>query len=136
MTNPVPLPGTPYNPVAVPQPLPGNPLSAFTTLDGAGNGTVQLGPQRVREHWQVENVGVSVETAIAEAQCSVNVGSPPANPGNFFGQTATGSTGDTCAVGEDIVTGQLVMVQWTGGDPGAIATATIYGTYSIGYAQH
>jgi hypothetical protein len=114
------------------QPLPGNPLSVFTTLDGSGNGSVQIGPQRVREHWQVEAVGVSVSTQVAEAQCSVNVGSPPANPGNFFGQTATGSTGDTCAVETDIVAGQLVMVRWIGGDAGAQATASIYGTFTFG----
>ncbi len=116
-----------------PNPLPGNPLAVSVILNGSGNGSVQIGPQRVREHWQVETVAVSVATQLAEAQCSVNVGSPPATPANFFGQTATGSTGDTCAVGTDIVTGQLVMVKWVGGDPGALATASIYGTYTIGY---
>lgn len=122
--------------MTTPLPLPGNPLSVFTTLDGSGNGSVQIGPQRTREHWQIEAVGVSVSTQVAEAQCSVNVGSPPANPGNFFGQTATGSTGDTCSVTTDIVVGQLVMVQWKGGDPGAIATATIYGTFTFGASPY
>lgn len=118
--------------MTTPQPLPGNPLNVHVTLDGSGNGSVQLGPQRVREHWQVDSVSVSVSTQVNEALASVNVGSPPANPGNFFGQSATGSTGDTCSVGQDIVAGQLVMVSWIGGDPGAVATASIYGTYSIG----
>lgn len=115
-----------------PQPLPGNPLTANVLLDVNGNGNIQIGPGRVREHWQVTSVGVSVATNKAEAQCSVNVGTPPANPSNFFGQTATGSTGDTCAVGIDIQTGQFIMVTWTGGDPGELATATVYGTYTIG----
>jgi hypothetical protein len=123
-----------------PLPLPGNPLSVSVLLNGSGNGSVSIGPQRVREHWQVQSVAVSVafpanqDKPTNESKCAVNVGSPPATPGNFYGQTPTGSTGDTCSVGTEILTGQLIIVTWTGGDPGELATAVITGTYTIGEA--
>lgn len=115
-----------------PYPFPGGGLRFTTILDGSGNGSIMQGPQRVREHWQVEAVGVEVTTLpiILEAQCKVAVGVPGGI--TTYGTSATGSTGDTCSVGQDIQTGQVVTATWKGGDAGAIATMTIFGTYTIG----
>jgi hypothetical protein len=117
--------------MSAPQPLPGNPLTFYVTLNGSGNGSITFGPSRVREHWQIASVGVSVATNTNEAVATVAVGSPQAP--TFFSKTLTGSTGANCTMGGmDIQSGQTVTVTWTGGDAGQVATATVYGTYSIG----
>lgn len=105
---------------------------ATVTLDGSGNGTAQLGPVRVREHWQLSGASVAVATHTLEATCKLYLGSAVA-PGTFIGQTATGSSGDTCALGgQDIQPGMYIWAVWTGGDVGAQATVTAIGTYSLG----
>jgi hypothetical protein len=111
--------------------------SASVTLDSNGNGTVSLGPQHVREHFQVDSASVAVaplagqSAPLKQAQCSVYVGTS-VNASTFFGTTVTGSTGDTCSVGQDIQTGQLVFAVWTGGDVGAVATMSLNGQRTIG----
>jgi hypothetical protein len=116
-----------------PLPLPGGAQTAQVTLDGSGNGQVSLGPTRAREHWQVSSVGVNVSTNNNEAQCSVFVGVPGGLFAQFYGQTVTGSTGDTCGMADtDVQPGQVVTAVWKGGDAGAIAVMTIFGTYTIG----
>lgn len=116
-----------------PLPLPGNPYSVSVELSTpGGNGTAVIGPTRVREHWQVTGIGVSVATNVQEAQCSVYIGGSP-DSATFLGTTAHGSTGDTCSVaGMDIQPGQSCWAVWTGGDAGSTATMTIFGTYTIG----
>jgi len=55
------------------------------------------------------------------------------NSTTFLGQTATGSTGDTCGFQSmDMQTGMRIFASWTGGDPESVATVVINGTYSIG----
>ena len=111
------------------------PLQQFAnvTLDTNGNGTAQLGPSRVREHWQAVAVYVETTTPIVnESKCELYVGATPI-PSQQFSTTGSGSSGDTCAMGSmDIQTGQYIICQWIGGDPGAIATMTVFGTYTIG----
>ena len=114
----------------LPRPLP-QPF-ATVTLDGSGNGVAKLGPSRVREHWQPTSAAVSVATNASEAQCSIYMGTVR-NAATFLGQTATGSTGDTCGFGgQDMQTGMLIFAQWTGGDPGSVATVVVNGEYTIG----
>lgn len=111
--------------------------SISVTLNGSGNGTVQLGPQHVREHFQVDSASVAVaplpgnSAPLKQASCSIYVGTS-VNASTFFGTTITGSTGDTCTVGTDIQTGQLVFAVWTGGDAGAVATMSLNGQRTIG----
>src|SRR6266568_4621969 len=102
-------------------------------LDGSGNGQVKLSPYGARNgglSWGVDAVAVSVETQVLEALCSVYVsyGVIQADPTTLVGTTVTGSTGDTCGVGQDIRPGDWVLVKWFGGDAGKIATARITGT--------
>lgn len=113
-------------------PLPGGAQYATTTLTASGNGTAQIGPSRVREHWQVSAVAVSVATQVKEASCSVYIGTA-VSPTTFVGNTATGSSGDTCGCGGiDIQPGMFIFAVWENGDAGEIATATVFGTYTIG----
>jgi hypothetical protein len=118
-----------------PNPFPGGAQYASVTLNGSGDGTAQLGPSRVREHWQIAAVGVSVATDNAEASCAIYIGSAIGGF-SFVGNTATGSSGDTCGCGGfDIQPGQFVFAVWEGGDPQEQATMAIFGTYTIGSPQ-
>jgi hypothetical protein len=118
------------SPGVSPQPLPGPP-SATVVLDVNGNGTVSLGPTRVREHWQPASANVKVSTNNNEAVCRVYAGPAPADA-YFQSSTLTGSTGDSCPLGIDIQTGMSVWAVWQDGDPGATATLVVPGTYTIG----
>lgn len=105
------------------------------TLDGSGNGTVQLAPDGPREHWLPTLASVSVATPITnEAQCKIYVGSKPTSD-NFVDGTLSGSTGDSTdrVTGYDIArTAQpYIFAVWTGGDPGARATLVVNGTKEI-----
>lgn len=114
------------------QPFPGGAQYQSVTLDGSGNGTANLGPVRVREHWQIQGVGVKASSNVNEASCSIYIGTS-VSEATFVGNTLTGSSGDTCGcAGMDIQPGQQVFAVWEGGDAGATATMTIFGTYSIG----
>jgi hypothetical protein len=129
------MPAAPSNPMgAGPWPMNPQSYSVSITLNASGNGTVTLGPQIAKEHWQVASATVSVSTNVKESQCSVFLGTTPVSS-TLYGQTETGSTGDTCTIGQDIQSGQLVIAQWTGGDVGSVATMTLTGERTIGTPQ-
>lgn len=116
-----------------PSPLPQ--AFANVTLDGSGNGVAQLGPTRVREHWQPKFASVKVATNVNEATCTVYYGNTISSA-TFVDASITGSTGDICGFGDvDLQPGMFVFAQWIGGDPGAIATVAVQGTYTIGAPQ-
>lgn len=115
-----------------PLPIRGSPLSVTVELNGSGNGQVSIGPQRVREHWQLISAAVQVATQVKEATCSIYVGST-IGQATFFATTINGSTGDTCGFGGmDIQPGMQVWAVWSGGDANQTATLTITGTYTTG----
>lgn len=126
-------PASPPSTSGVVRPFPGGAQFVSITLSNpGGNGTAQIGPQRVKEHWQITGVGVAVSTQMTQAQCSVYIGST-ASAATFLGSTQNGSSGDTCAVANmDIQPGQYVFAVWSNGDAGSTATMTVFGTYSIG----
>lgn len=105
------------------------------TLDGSGNGTVQLSPDGPQEHWQPTLASVKVSTNTLLATCRVYVG-PVVADQYFVDASYDGSTGDNT----DRVTGYdvyragpypSVWAVWTGGDPGSIATLNVIGTRDI-----
>lgn len=105
-------------------------ISASVVLDASGNGTVQLGPKLVREHWQPASASVSVNDTSIESFCSVFLGSTVL-ASQMLSTTRTGSSGDTCTIaGIDLQPGMLVIAQWLGGKAGATATMRVIGTRS------
>lgn len=105
--------------------------SAQVTLDGSGNGKAQLGPKLPGTSWQVDTVAVSASSNASEAQCNLYLGLSPV-AGSLIGATATGSTGDSDDLaGANIWPGQLLIAVWAGGDPGAVATISVYGTQTV-----
>jgi hypothetical protein len=105
--------------------------NASVVLDGSGNGQAALGPTLPGTSWQVSTVAVSVSTNANEAQCNLYVGLA-AQPGQLIGATSTGSTGDSDDLGgQNIWPGQQLIAVWQGGDPGATATVSVYGTQAV-----
>lgn len=102
-------------------------------LDGSGNGITRLSPYGARYSgllWNLEGVAVSVATNNSEAQasCFISYGIQSNTPNDLQGVTQQGSTGDTCTVTASLKPGDWVTVQWTGGDPGQVATMRVFGT--------
>jgi hypothetical protein len=98
-----------------------------TVLDASGNGTVKLRPSNMRTVWTVQSVAVKVTSNTLEPTATLHLGTVT---GADLGSTYTGSN-DTCAdLRVDLTPGQGIVCRWTGGDPGATATATAYGTTS------
>lgn len=127
------------------------PLSGVTVsviLDSNGNGSAYLSPGQPDPGggvgvgrnsgltWDTTGVAVSVaplagNTApVNQAECSafLSYGVQSATAGDFVGQTATGSTGDTCSLPANIKPGDWITAVWTGGDAGALATMRVLGT--------
>lgn len=99
-------------------------VTSRVTLDGDGNGTCPpVGPTSAGETWNVSLVSVQCNTNANEAIASVFLN------GMLLGTTTWGSTGDSdSSISQTVVTGQTITATWTGGDPGAIGTMTVFGT--------
>ena len=109
-------------------------VSASVTLNGSGNGTVQLGPKSAGEVWfpSVVSVGTNETVITDEANCSVYVG-PYAGQGYFVDLTIFGSTGASSSniKGQVVYPGNFIWAVWTGGDNGAQATLNVSGTKQV-----
>lgn len=101
---------------------------ASTVLDGSGNGSVRIGPRNSRQRWDVTNIAVMSSSTNAIPTATAYLGAPVA--GSSLGGTYDGSN-DSAAVSVSLHPGQFISVAWTGGDPGASATVSLYGTLSI-----
>jgi hypothetical protein len=111
------------------------PLSDFAqiTLDGSGNGTVQLGPRAHGQTWKptVASIKMSGSTPAGSATCFVYAGGA-ATDSNFIDSTYDVQNDSTDRVsGQALTLGQYVYAVWTGGNPGATATLTVNGTKVI-----
>lgn len=108
--------------------------SISITLDGSGNGQVQLGPAGPHEHWTPTGASVKCSSNTAEASCKIFVGAVVADY-NYVDGTLSGSTGDsTNAVdGYEIARTRdpYIFAVWAGGDAGAQATLQIIGTKTV-----
>jgi hypothetical protein len=104
-------------------------------LDSNGDGYAELGPTRVKEHWQPISVYAAVNTQVKQATAVLYVGTSIQNSSQSA-TTALGSSGDTCGTpGLDLPAGYKLFVQWTGGDAGATATMHALGTITFGYGS-
>jgi hypothetical protein len=98
--------------------------SGTVTLDAAGAGTVDLQVPTLQT-WRVTKLAVRVSSNTLEPTAIVYVDS--AAPGNILGSTYTGS-GDSSNEDQVLMPGQRLLCAWTGGDVGAQATLSVFGT--------
>lgn len=104
--------------------------SASVVLDVNGNGQASCGPGLPGVSWQPASIAVSVSTNASEAQCSVYLGIGP-QAGSLVGATQTGSTGDSTDCSATVWPGQELIAVWTGGDPGSVATMSVFGSKQV-----
>lgn len=114
--------------------------NAQVILDGSGNGLARISPHGTRYSgytWQPINLYVSVSTNVSEAQATayVSYGIQSSTPNDAIGQTATGSSGDTCGMTQNLKPGDWITVKWNGGDPGAVATMRVTGQATLPIPQ-
>ncbi len=102
---------------------PFGPIAATVTLDGSGNGAVQF--QATGSAARITNLFGKVSTSTSQATVSVYVGTI-ADTNRVFNNNS-GSTGFTASGQIDVPDGTIIYVVWTGGDAGAVATATFSG---------
>lgn len=99
------------------------PIQQQVTLNGSGNGTVSF--QATGANVRITNLYVRVSTSTNQAIATVYKGF--ISDGNRISSTNSGSTGAACHGTIDLLDGETAIVQWTGGDAGAVATATFTG---------
>jgi hypothetical protein len=98
--------------------------SSAVTLNGSGNGSVTLQNGKPFQTLKVKKVSVSVTTDVLQPVAKVYLGS--VSPGNLLDGTETGAN-DSSDIDATLMPGEYLTVEWTGGDSGAIATASFYG---------
>lgn len=102
-----------------------------TVLDATGMGTVVLTPTAMLD-WRVTRMAVKTSQGVTETpipQCTVYLGAP--SDGNIIDQTWTGSR-DASDCDILVRHGTSLFFMWENGVPGSTATATLYGTQSLG----
>ena len=96
---------------------------SFTVvLNASGNGTIQCGPNRLGQTWKPTTVAVSTSTATKVPIAEVLQGT------TSLGATFSGSTDTNTLTDVTVYPGQKLTITWTGGDVGAVATASVSGT--------
>ena len=95
-------------------------------LDATGAGTVTLQPSGL-ETWNLTRYAVHTTTNVLEPTAILYVGSVAAV--NILDSTYTGS-GDSGDTDQQINPAQPLLCVWSGGDVGATATLSVFGTKS------
>jgi hypothetical protein len=96
--------------------------AAQVTLDSNGDGQVSFGPGRHGSRWTVTRVSVQTSTSTLVPEARIyrdSVGDATFISGTFVGSFDTDS-----GLSEELHQGERLIVRWTGGDSGAVATAT------------
>jgi hypothetical protein len=109
--------------------MPENPLntSGRVVLDGSGSGRVTLTPN-VGQRWTIRTASVRVAPSVNIPQCRLYIGGD-ATDDAFIDGTYTGNLNSTDSLAAyPVSAGVKVIAVWSGGDPGAAATLSLWGT--------
>lgn len=106
--------------------------SRTVVLGAGGAGRVQFGPARPNTRWVISRIAVTVSSNALEPEARVYRGSVAA--GNMLTGTFSGSNDSDDGLQETLYPSDSLMVEWTGGDVGATATAAFYGEEIAGMA--
>lgn len=98
--------------------------SKNATADAAGTATVSLGPLRAFEKWVITRTTVSSTSANDVPTAKVYRGA--VQPSRLIDGSYDG-TFDTSDTRIELMSGDKIVVEWTGSDVGAVCTATIEG---------
>lgn len=106
--------------------------SRSVVLDGSGYGTVQFGPDRPNTRWVITRVSLQVASNVAEPEGRIY--RSRVSPGLMLSGTFSGSNDTDDGLNETVYPGDFLVVEWTGGDAGATATAAFFGQEISGVA--
>ncbi len=99
-----------------------------TILDGTGSGTVAVGPSGVGAKWYPMTATFSTTTGPTDSSTAVLYSGFVSEATLLNGQGYHGG-GDSAGLAVPQMTpGDLIVAQWTGGNPGDVAQLTIVGT--------
>jgi hypothetical protein len=98
------------------------------TLDASGDGQVSLGPSIPGVLWTVTTVGCFTSTAVNTPTFYIYYGNAAAF--NFIAASYTGNLDSDSDISLTLYTGQTLLGVWAGGDSGAQATMSIFGTFT------
>lgn len=98
--------------------------SGSVVLDSSGSGLVDILVPTLQT-WTINRLGVLVSSNTKEPVAKVYVNSE--GPGNFLAGTYTGSN-DSSDENQVLMPGQHLLCRWTGGDTGATATLSVFGS--------
>ncbi len=96
--------------------------SARVTLDASGAGSVRFGPGRHGVRWTIRRITVQTSTSALVPRAKVYRGE--IGDAAFITGTFVGSFDVDDGLDEQLDAGEYLTVAWTGGDAGAVATAT------------
>jgi hypothetical protein len=96
-----------------------------STFNGTGRAVVIMGPNTAVAGWQVERITISTTSALPTL---CNVYRNAENPTAMIDNSLSGNGDASDNVSEYFYPGESIMFIWSGGTPGAIATANVRGT--------
>lgn len=117
-----------------PSGVPTTPLNLVNraVLDGAGNGRCSLGPNGGGLVWQLTAAAIKTSTSAKVPSCDIYMGRT-ATPENLIDTTTIGNSNSTSRVAAyPLQSDERIFAVWTGGDPGAEAFLSIFGTERTG----
>jgi hypothetical protein len=107
--------------------LPINPNSRQVTLSASGAGQVQIGPEGLGCRWYPTMVGVSTTVGVNDV-ATATAYTGPLSAATYQGAASQSGGGDTIGLNNvELYPGQYVIVAWSGGTAGSVATAVVYG---------
>lgn len=102
--------------------------SASVTLDANGRGILSFGPAVYGSTWDIDRI-VTSGNSNPEAQLTIYRNGVSTN--SVLDSTASGNS-DVDETGIHLVAGENVQCLYTGGNPGAVMTVTVYGVNDTG----
>jgi hypothetical protein len=99
------------------------PIPLTVTLNGSGYGYVTFQPNG--KNVRISTLFVAVSTSTKQAVAKLYKGQ--ISNDNLINNTNSGSTGAPAFGNIDLLDGETLFVEWTGGDAGSIAKATVVG---------
>jgi surface antigen len=101
------------------------------TLNASGTGTVTLAPDSWQT-WNVTSINVRTDQGVTTTpvpQCTVYLGSK--GPGQIVAQTWMGNRASAGGSPVLVQPSQSLIVEWTNGVVGSVATVSLYGTQDM-----
>lgn len=104
--------------------------AASGTLDDNGDALIRIGPPHPGVMWTVTTAAVSTNSNERIPNCRLY--RDAVNESHFLGGTVNGSQ-DSTELNEVLHHGNALYAHFTGGDPGRIATLSVFGTMRVGH---